>query len=78
MLRQLGRIERLVKELSELNRIESGELVLERPCGEHEAGQVVLALGHGVRVHGSDGRFEKHPARRPEFSSVERSRGRRS
>ena len=30
MLRQLGRIERLVKELSELNRIESGELVLDR------------------------------------------------
>jgi two-component system phosphate regulon sensor histidine kinase PhoR len=30
MLRQLGRIERLVKELSELNRIESGDLVLER------------------------------------------------
>lgn len=28
--RQLGRIERLVKDLSELNRIESGELVLER------------------------------------------------
>ena len=30
MLRQLGRIERLVKELSELNRIESGDLVLDR------------------------------------------------
>ncbi|HWW61502.1 MAG TPA: ATP-binding protein, partial [Thermoanaerobaculia bacterium] len=30
MLRQLSRIERLVKDLSELNRIESGELVLER------------------------------------------------
>jgi signal transduction histidine kinase len=30
MLRQLGRIERLVQDLSELNRIESGELVLER------------------------------------------------
>jgi signal transduction histidine kinase len=30
MLRQLGRIERLVRDLSELNRIESGELVLER------------------------------------------------
>jgi two-component system phosphate regulon sensor histidine kinase PhoR len=30
MLRQLTRIERLVKDLSELNRIESGELVLER------------------------------------------------
>ncbi|MGZ8851616.1 MAG: histidine kinase dimerization/phospho-acceptor domain-containing protein, partial [Thermoanaerobaculia bacterium] len=30
MLRQLGRIERLVKQLSELNRIESGDLVLER------------------------------------------------
>ncbi|MBV9495200.1 MAG: hypothetical protein JOZ54_13210 [Acidobacteria bacterium] len=30
MLRQLARIERLVKDLSELNRIESGELVLDR------------------------------------------------
>ena len=30
VLRQLGRIERLVRDLSELNRIESGELVLER------------------------------------------------
>lgn len=30
MLRQLNRIERLVKDLAELNRIESGELVLER------------------------------------------------
>lgn len=30
ILRQLGRIERLVQDLSELNRIESGELVLER------------------------------------------------
>ncbi len=30
MMRQLSRIERLVKDLSELNRIESGELVLER------------------------------------------------
>ena len=30
MLRQLARIERLVNELSELNRIESGELVLDR------------------------------------------------
>lgn len=30
MLRQLTRIERLVKDLSELNRIESGELVLQR------------------------------------------------
>lgn len=30
MTRQLSRIERLVKDLSELNRIESGELVLER------------------------------------------------
>ena len=30
MLRQLDRIERLVKDLAELNRIESGELVLER------------------------------------------------
>ncbi|HEV7921985.1 MAG TPA: ATP-binding protein [Thermoanaerobaculia bacterium] len=30
MLRQLARIERLVQDLSELNRIESGELVLER------------------------------------------------
>ncbi len=30
MLRQLSRIERLVKDLSELNRIESGELVLDR------------------------------------------------
>jgi signal transduction histidine kinase len=32
MLRQLTRIERLVKDLSELNRIESGDLVLERQC----------------------------------------------
>jgi len=30
MLRQLGRIERLIKDLSELHHIESGELVLER------------------------------------------------
>ena len=30
MLRQLNRIERLIKDLAELNRIESGELVLER------------------------------------------------
>ncbi|MEO6488240.1 MAG: ATP-binding protein, partial [Thermoanaerobaculia bacterium] len=37
MSRQLLRIERLVKDLSELNRVESGELVLERrPVNVHE------------------------------------------
>jgi two-component system phosphate regulon sensor histidine kinase PhoR len=53
ILRQLGRIERLVKDLSELNRIESGELVLERRPVELRALLVDLVDDLRERMAGS-------------------------
>jgi two-component system, OmpR family, phosphate regulon sensor histidine kinase PhoR len=55
MTRQIGRIERLVNDLSELNRIESGQLVLERR--EVSLREVLLELAQdfrGVEVSGDD------------------------
>jgi two-component system phosphate regulon sensor histidine kinase PhoR len=53
ILRQLGRIERLVKDLSELNRIESGELVLERRPVELRALLIDLVDDLRERLAGS-------------------------
>ncbi|HEY2091248.1 MAG TPA: ATP-binding protein [Thermoanaerobaculia bacterium] len=60
MTRQLARIERLVQEISELNRIEAGELVLEPQTVDlyQVIRELVDDLGGPVAVHG-----EKTPAK---------------
>jgi two-component system phosphate regulon sensor histidine kinase PhoR len=54
MARQLARIERLVQEISELNRIEAGELVLEQQTVDlyQVVRDLVEDLGTPVAVHG--------------------------
>ena len=52
MQRQIGRIERLVSDLSELNRIESGQLVLERRAVQLRELLVELSEDYGGRVEG--------------------------
>lgn len=54
MARQLARIERLVQEISELNRIEAGELVLEQQTVDlyQVVRDLVEDLGTPVSVHG--------------------------
>lgn len=60
MLRQLARIERLVQDLSELNRIESGELVLDRrPVPLLELLRDLCA-DFSERLHGQPLRFTVH------------------
>ncbi|MCU1350086.1 MAG: sensor histidine kinase [Acidobacteria bacterium] len=78
ILRQLARIERLVQDLSELNRIESGELVLERRPVELRAlvGELVDDLRDRlagspmtVSVHGSESTAFVDPLRAQQIFS---------
>jgi two-component system phosphate regulon sensor histidine kinase PhoR len=61
--RQLVRIERLVKDLSELNQIESGELVLQRRPLDLRSALSEIAEDFGVAVEGESIGISADPAR---------------